>query len=72
MIDPFAALPSRDRRLVRNMAADAGCDPDAMFCQIVRAYLQLVQDADNVLPNDPTKRAAQKALDMDAIRRAGL
>lgn len=56
------ALPPADRRLVRDMAADAGADPAQIALEIVRAYLGLVRSAPDALPNNPLRRRAAAAI----------
>lgn len=51
--DVFESLPPSDRRLIRNMAVDAGSDPFAITVEIVRSYLGLVRAAPDALPKTP-------------------
>jgi hypothetical protein len=53
MSDVLDSLTPRDRKLVRDMAADAKSTPDLILPAIVSAYLTLMRDAPAVLPNNP-------------------
>lgn len=62
MRDVLDALPAADRRLVRDMAADAAADPEKITVEIVRSYLGLVRSAPAALPNNPLRRLAASSI----------
>lgn len=66
MADLVNALPKPDRRLLRDMAADAGSTPEAMALEVVRAYFALVRGAPEAIPDNPLRRMAS-----NAIRKSG-
>ena len=59
MTDLVDRLPTHDRRLVHDLAADAGVPPATMLVEICRAYLSLVRAVPEALPNDPLRRGVQ-------------
>lgn len=62
MADLIDALPPSDRKLLRDMAAAAACDPADMALEVVRAYLGLVRSAPAALPDNPLRRLTAAAI----------
>lgn len=52
MTDALTALSSSDRRVVENMAIDAGVAPECLVPAIISAYVRLLLDAPAALPSN--------------------